>query len=90
MANYNLMPGRVLVLLDDGKDDRGTIFQSNLMGYRGLEIPREPPAEPEDPPNPVEYYDHVVFVKNMSETVTIDEVEYQAMHRNALVAVIPE
>ena len=88
MADYKLMEGRLLVLLDEGKDDRGVIFQSELVGYRGLEMPRIPPEDLDDPWPPIEYYDHVVFVKNMSETVTIDEVEYQAMHRNALVGVL--
>lgn len=83
-----LVSGRVLVLLDQGKDDRGVIFQSNLDGYIGLAIPREPPVDPDDPMSPLEFYDHVIFVKNMSETVTIGGVDYQAMHRNAIIAVI--
>lgn len=84
---YNLMVGRLIVLLDAGKDNRGIVFQSNLSGYRGLEVPREPHQEGEPIP-PVEYYDHIMFVKNMSETVTINGIDYQVMHYNAIVGVI--
>lgn len=86
---YELIRGRLLVLLDEGKDDRGTIFQSSLNGYPGLVFSQEP-ENPEDPQPPHESYNHVVFVKNMSETVAIDGVDYQAMHRNALVGVITD
>lgn len=86
---YNLIRGRLLALLDEGKDDRGIVFESNLGSWRGLEIAPEP-IMPEEPLPPTEYYNHIVFVKNMSETVTVNGVDYQAMHRNAIVAVIPD
>lgn len=84
---YKLIQGGLLILLDNGKDDRGTVFESNLGSWRGLEISPEP-TEPGIPPSPVEHYNHIVFVKNMSETVTIDGTDYQAMHSNAIVGVI--
>ncbi len=82
-----LMKGRLLVLLDEGKDDRGVVFQSNLGGYCGLVVPGDPP---EDPMPPAESYSHIIFVKEMATEVEIDDVSYQAMHRNAIVGVIPD
>lgn len=88
--SIELMKGRLLVLLDDGEDDRGVIFQSNLGGYSGLVVPRELPEDPEDPIPPIEQYNHIIFVKEMATEIEVDGVAYQAIHRDAIVAVITD
>jgi hypothetical protein len=83
-----LLIGRLLVLLDPGKDDRGTVFMSNLGDWRGLQKPYPPTPNGEEPASK-EYYDHVIFIKSMSETITHGGVDYQAMTTDAILGVIP-
>ena len=79
-----------MVLLDEGSTNTGTVFQSDLAGYRGFTHPIAVPEDPDSPYLPVESYDHVVFVKEMATEVEIDDVSYQAMHRNAVIGVITD
>lgn len=90
----SLLSGRILVTLDVGKNNVGRIVQSNCSGFSGLMIPRVPveilPGE-EAPPIPEqEYYDHIIFVGEMSDEVEIDNVSYFGMKTDAILAVIPD
>lgn len=71
------LPGsRILVLLDDGSETIGTIFRRSPKGGGHFTIGNEAST-------------HVLFVKEMATPVEIDEIEYWAMHINAVVGVIP-
>ena len=49
------------------------------------------PCEPGEEVVPeYEYYDHVVFVKEMSDEVEIDRTSYVGMSTDAIIAVIPD
>ncbi len=43
-----------------------------------------------EPPPERQRYDHIVFVREMSDEVEIDEVTYRAMSVDAVLAVIPD
>lgn len=95
MAQPKLLSGRLIVTLDDGEDNIGRIISHNCLGNRALMIPREPwsASEPgeEAPPVPEEeYYDHIVFVKEMSDDIEIDGTSYAGMNFSAIIAVIPD
>ena len=89
-----LLSGRLLAILDEGKDNIGRVAQHNYLGYRSMIIPKElvqATPDEETPPTPEDvYYDHIIFVKEMSDEVEIDGVTYTGMHRNAIIAVIPD
>ena len=89
-----LVSGRLLVTLDEGKDNVGRIVQHDCQGEARLMIPRAGPVVPEGEEPPIvpemEYYDHVVFVKEMSDDVEVDGVTYVGMGIDAILAVIPD
>lgn len=89
MAQPQIVTGRVLVTLDDGKDNVGRIVQHTCQGESRLMIPYGEIPEGEPPPER-QRYDHIVFVREMSDEVEIDEVTYRAMSVDAVLAVIPD
>ena len=89
MAQPQIVTGRVLVTLDDGKDNVGRIVQHTCQGESRLMIPYGEIPEGEPPPER-QRYDHIVFVREMSDEVEIDEVTYRAMSAYAILAVIPD
>jgi len=94
MAEPQLVNGRMLVTLDQGKKNIGRIVQHTCMGESRLMIPRVPEAvQPGEDPQPVpemQWYDHIVFVKEMGDEVEIDDVSYVGMSIAAVLAVIPD
>ena len=86
---FNLIRGRLLILPDTGKDDRGVIYKSNLGGWRCLEISPEP-TEPGEFSPQIENYNHIIFIKEMATEIEIDGVTYLAMHRNAIVGILTD
>ena len=94
MAGPQIVHGRLLVILDEGKHNIGRIVSSHCQGEPRLMIPRIPEAvppgqEPQTVPE-MEHYDHIVFVKEMSDEVEIDSVTYLGMSVDAILAVIPD
>lgn len=89
-----LLSGRLLVTLDDGKENVGVIFRHECQGDRSLMVPRpvvDVPVGGEAPPVPEqEYYDHIIFVKEMSDEVEVDGVTYIGMNRDAIIAVVTD
>jgi len=77
--DLTLPSNRILVLLDEESESTGTIFRRSSQGG-GHFIGSY---------NPVVASDHVLFVPEMSTCVEIDGEEYQAMHVDAIVGVIP-
>lgn len=71
-----LPSSRVLVLLDEQSESTGVIFRKSPKGGGHFTIGNE-------------ISDHVLFVPEMSTVVEVDSQEYQAMHINAIVGVIP-
>ena len=94
MAEPKLVYERVLVTLDEGKLNIGRIVQHTCPGESRLMIPRVPQdVQPGEDPQPVPemlWYDHIVFVKEMSDEVEIDGVSYVGMSVDAILAVIPD
>lgn len=81
IINDLALPGnRILVLLDDGSETTGTIFRKSGQGGGNFVGSSDPEI----------ISDHVLFVKEMATRVEIDEIEYWAMHVNAVVGIIPE
>lgn len=75
--NDLVLPGsRILVLLDEQSETTGVIFRRSPKGGGHFTIGNEES-------------DHVLFVPEMSTVVEIDGQEYQAMHTNAVVGIIP-
>lgn len=94
MAEPQIVHGRLLVTLDEGKDNVGRIIDSRCQGESRLMIPRtpeevQPGEEPQSVPE-MEHYDHIVFVKEMSDEVEVDGVTYVGMSTDAILAVIPD
>lgn len=89
MAQPQIVTGRVLVTLDDGEQNVGRIVQHTCIGESRLMIPYGEIPEGEPPPER-QRYDHIVFVREMSDEVEIDEVTYRAMSVDAVLAVIPD
>lgn len=72
-----VLPGsRILVLLDDASESTGIIFRRSPKGGGHFTIGND-------------VSDHVLFAPEMSTVVEVDGQEYQAMHANAVVGVIP-
>ena len=94
MAEPKLVHERVLVTLDEGKQNIGRIVQHTCQGESRLMIPRVPqdvqPGEDPGPMPEMQRYDHIVFVKEMSDEVEIDGVTYVGMSVAAIIAVIPD
>lgn len=94
MAEPQLISGRLLVTLDDGKENVGRIVQDKCIGEPRLMIryvPLEVPLGEESPPTPErQRYDHIIFIKEMSDEVEIDGATYVGMTMDAILAVIPE
>lgn len=94
MAEPQIVQGRLLVTLDEGKTNIGRIVHSHCQGESRLMIPRVPEGvQPGEDPQPVpemEWYTHIVFVKEMSDEVEIDGVSYIGMSTGAVLAVIPD
>ncbi len=89
MAEPQIVTGRVLVTLDDGKDNVGRIVQHTCQSESRLMIPFGEIPEGEPPPER-QRYDHIVFVKEMSDEVEIAGVPYVGMSVDAILAVIPD
>ena len=89
MAEPQLVDGRVLVTLDEGKQNVGRIVQHTCEGESRLMVPYGEIPEGEPTP-PRQRYDHVVFTREMSGNVTINGVTYRGMSCDALIAVIPD
>ena len=84
----------MLVTLDGDKQNIGRIVQHRCYDEARIRIPRvpevlEPGQEPQSVPE-FTYYDHIVFVKEMSDEVEIDNVTYIGMSSTAILAVIPD
>ena len=80
VVNNLVLPGnRILVLLDGGSETTGIIFQVSSRGGGQFVGSFNPEAEST----------HILFVKEMATPVEIDDIEYMAMHVNAVVGVIP-
>jgi len=92
MAEPQIVSGRLLVTLDEDKNNIGRIIESNCKSESRLMTPSESIYDPldETPTQPIEYYDHIVFVKEMSDEVEIDDVSYVGMSVDAILAVIPD
>ena len=89
MAEPQLVSGRVLVALDTGKLNVGRIVQHTCEGESRLMIPYG--ENPEGDPLPErQRYDHIVFIKEMSDEVEIGGVPYLSMSVDAILAVIPD
>ncbi len=81
IINDLVLPGsRILVLLDTGSESTGVIFQRSAQGGGFFKGGSDPEIES----------DNVLFCKEMAVPVEIDDVEYLAMHVNAVVGLIPE
>ena len=89
-----IVTGRLLVTLDRGKDNVGRVIESRCQGESRLMIPRVPEVvQPGEDPQPVpemQWYDHIIFVKEMSDEVEIDGESYIGMSVDAILAVIPD
>jgi len=80
IINNLVLPGsRILVLLDVGSETTGVISRVSSQGGGRFMGSYSPGAEST----------HVLFAKEMGSPVEIDDVEYVAMHDNAVVGVIP-
>ena len=94
MGQPQIVQDRLLVTLDEGKLNVGRIVQSLCQGEARLMIPRVPeviqPGEDAQPVPEMQWYDHIVFVKEMSDEVEIDGVSYVGMSVDAIIAVIPD
>lgn len=74
----------ILVLPDEGdKPTTGVIFRRSLRGGGRFQ------GENGTYPNPIIESDHILFVREITTEVIVDEVEYLAMHENAVVGIIP-
>ncbi len=89
--NLQLPDHRILVLPDEGDNPTtgvliptGTIFRRSTMGGGHFMVGSGDGLGSETE------YSHVLFVKEMATEVEIDEVEYMAMHENAVVGLIPD
>ena len=83
--NDLVLPNNViLVLPDEGdKPTTGTIFRRSTMGGGYFKVAFGGVGGSN------RNYDNVLFVREMATEVEIDEVEYMAMHTNAVVGLIP-
>lgn len=84
----NLLPLRILVLLDEGSNTAGMVTEQNLNGYDDslkVQACHEDPDDPESPMIPKHYHCHVVFVREGAVEVEIGGVAYLAMHINNVV-----
>lgn len=87
---FNLISDALLVLVDEGEDDRGIIYAHNLTsGILSLPRTTPPPLEP-TPISEAEFHSHIVFAKDMATEVEINNVSYQAMNINAVVGYITD
>ena len=83
--NLVLPDGRILVLPDEGdKATTGTIARRSLMGGGRFLVGSGSTIGKETE------YNHVLFVREMATEVIIDDVEYMAMHQNAVVGLISD
>jgi len=83
--SYSLPYGRVLIELDAGETDRGTIVDSNCAGNRLLSYPWTYDGDgvptPPDPPE----HTHIVFCEAMSVSQNIGGVPHAACPLGAIV-----
>ncbi len=89
--NLLLPDNRILVLPDEGDNPTtgmliptGTIFRRSTMGGGHFMVGSGDGIGKESE------YSHVLFVREMTAEVTVNEVEYLAMHSDAVVGLIPE
>lgn len=75
-----LPSSRILVLPDEQSESTGVIFRRSALGGGFFKGSSDPEISS----------DHVLFIKEIATPVEIDEVEYLAMHVNAVVGIIPE
>ena len=87
--NIVLPANRCLVLPDEGSSTTGTLFRCSLQGFRRLVQGQPMPEDPDESPPPAIPYTKVLFVKEGCTEITVDGVEYQAMHQDNIVGVIP-
>jgi len=74
-----LPSSRILVLLDEDSETTGIIFRRSAQGGGFFKGSSDPEIES----------NHILFNKEMATPVEIDDIEYMAMHVNAVVGVIP-
>ena len=74
-----LPSNRILVLLDEQSEATGIIFRKSAQGGGTFKGSSDPEITS----------DHILFVPEMSTVVEVDGQEYQAMHANAVVGIIP-
>jgi len=80
-----LLPVRCILVLPDAPDgSTGTICRRSSMGggiFNSILI------QSQEAPFP---HTHILYVKEMSTEVEVDEIEYLAMHETAVVGLIPD
>ena len=74
----------ILVLPDEDSETTGTIFRRSPMGGGKFIVGFGGVGGSEAE------YNHVLFAKEMATEVKVDDVEYMAMHCNAIVGLIPD
>ena len=82
--NLVLPDGRVLVLLDEDSQTTGMIAKRSPSGGGKFRVAFGGVGGSD------REYDHVLFLKEMATEVIIDDVEYMAMHQNAVVGLISD
>ena len=87
---FTLLPFRVRVTLDEGKTNMGVVVEHNLLGYPGLTSPAEPPENPEEEAGDPIFHDHIAFLENGAEEVTIDGDSFVVMHMHNILAYITD
>ena len=85
-----LLPFRVLVTLDEGKTNMGVIVEHNLMSYPGLITQPEPPEDPEEPMSEPVIHNHIAFLENGAEEVTIGGDSFVVMHMHNILAYLED
>jgi len=78
IINDLVLPNNRILVLPDG-ETTGTIFRRSAQGGGKFKGSADPEIESA----------HVLFVKEMTTEVQIDDVKYLAMHVNAVVGLIP-
>ncbi len=90
MLEPQIVSGRLLVTLDAGKENVGRIIQHKCNAEARLMVLPAPPVPEGEPTPAIAYYDHIVFVKEMSDEVEVGGVPYIGMSVDAILAVIPD
>ena len=84
VINNLILPNNtIIVLLDEDSQTTGAVVERSPMGggrFRAI-TGGVGGSDLE--------YDHVLFIREMATEVEIDNIEYMAMHTNAVVGLIP-